>query len=24
VEGREGYRAEDQANGVHVHWLHVR
>ena len=24
VEGREGHRAEDQANGVHVHWLHVR
>jgi hypothetical protein len=24
IEGREGNRAEDQANGVHVYWLHVR
>lgn len=24
VEGREGFRAEDRANGVHVYWLHVR
>lgn len=24
VEGREGHRAEDRANGIHVYWLHVR
>jgi hypothetical protein len=24
VEGREGFRAEDRANGVHLHWLHLR
>lgn len=24
VDGREGRRAEDKANGVHVYWLHVR
>jgi len=24
VDGREGFRAEDRANGVHVHWVHVR
>lgn len=24
IDGREGFRAEDRANGVHVHWLHVR
>jgi hypothetical protein len=24
VEGREGHRAEDRANGIHVHWLHMR
>ena len=24
VDGREGYRAEDRANGVHVYWVHTR
>jgi hypothetical protein len=24
AEGREGFRAEDRANGVHLHWLHLR
>jgi hypothetical protein len=24
VEGRKGHREEDRANGIHVHWLHVR
>lgn len=24
MDGREGYRAEDRANGIHVHWIHVR
>jgi hypothetical protein len=24
VEGREGNRTEDQANGIYVHWLHLR
>jgi len=24
IEGREGNRTEDRANGVHVHWLHLR
>jgi len=24
VDGREGFRAEDRAQGVHVHWLRVR
>ena len=24
VEGREGFRAEDRENGVHLHWLHLR
>ncbi|MEW9624017.1 hypothetical protein [Rhodanobacter geophilus] len=24
VDGREGVRAEDRANGVHVHWVHMR
>ncbi|WP_266171863.1 hypothetical protein [Dyella subtropica] len=24
VEGREGFRAEDKANGIYVHWVHVR
>lgn len=23
AEGREGFREEDKANGVYVHWLHV-
>ncbi|WP_243042100.1 hypothetical protein [Dyella sedimenti] len=24
AESREGFRAEDRANGVHLHWLHLR
>lgn len=24
AEGREGFRAEDRANGIHLHWLHLR
>jgi hypothetical protein len=24
AEGREGFRAEDRDNGVHLHWLHLR
>lgn len=24
MDGREGFRAEDRANGVYVHWLHAR
>lgn len=24
VEGREGFRAEDRAMGIHLHWLHLR
>lgn len=24
IEGREGFRAEDRANGIYVYWLHVR
>jgi hypothetical protein len=24
VDGREGNRAEDRANGIHVYWIHVR
>jgi hypothetical protein len=24
ADGREGHRAEDRANGIHVYWLHVR
>ena len=24
VDGREGYRADDRANGVHVYWVHTR
>lgn len=24
AEGREGFRAEDRADGVHLHWLHLR
>lgn len=24
VDGREGFRAEDRENGIHVHWVHVR
>lgn len=24
AEGREGHRSEDKAQGVYVHWLHVR
>jgi hypothetical protein len=24
VEGRAGHREEDRANGIQVHWLHVR
>lgn len=24
VDGREGYRADDRANGIHVYWLHTR
>lgn len=24
VEGREGFRAEDRAKGIHLHWLHLR
>ena len=24
MDGREGCRAEDRANGIHVHWVHVR
>ncbi|RDI97192.1 hypothetical protein DVT68_17685 [Dyella solisilvae] len=24
AEGREGFRAEDRENGVHLHWLHLR
>ncbi|BFI95312.1 MAG: hypothetical protein RSP_08220 [Rhodanobacter sp.] len=24
VDGREGFRTEDRANGIYVHWLHVR
>lgn len=24
VEGREGFRAEDRENGIHLHWLHLR
>jgi hypothetical protein len=23
AEGREGFRQDDQANGVYVHWLHM-
>lgn len=24
AEGREGYRAEDRAQGIHVYWVHTR
>ena len=24
MDGREGFRAEDRASGIHVHWVHVR
>jgi hypothetical protein len=24
VEGREGHRADDRANGVYVYWVHTR
>ncbi|WP_199099564.1 hypothetical protein [Dyella sp. ASV21] len=24
AEGREGFRAEDRADGIHLHWLHLR
>ncbi|HEX7816345.1 hypothetical protein [Dyella sp.] len=24
IDGREGHRAEDKANGVHVYWIHGR
>jgi hypothetical protein len=24
VEGREGFRAEDRENGIHLYWLHLR
>jgi len=24
ADGREGFRAEDRANGIHVHWVHLR
>lgn len=24
ADGREGFRGEDRANGIHVHWVHVR
>jgi hypothetical protein len=24
VDGREGYRAGDRANGIHIYWVHTR